>query len=113
MEIKDGEAHYYPLTYDEYVQRADKAFIADTPKAQETVKKGYVRNFNYAKAVKQLEEKIAKLEETLEELRQLRFEPEYYHDFKKMNALDEQIDQVHVEIDHLMETWEEYSTHLE
>ncbi len=113
LEIKDGEAHYYPLTYDEYVQRADKAFIADTPKAQETVKKGYVRNFNYAKAVKQLEEKIAKLEETLEELRQLRFEPEYYHDFKKMNALDEQIDQVHVEIDHLMETWEEYSTHLE
>lgn len=113
LEIKDGEAHYYPLTYDEYVQRADKASIADTPKAQETVKKGYVRNFNYAKAVKQLEEKIAKLEETLEELRQLRFEPEYYHDFKKMNALDEQIDQVHVEIDHLMETWEEYSAHLE
>ena len=65
------------------------------------------------KAVRQLEEKIALKEQELEELRSLRFEPEYYHDFKKMNELDERIDALHVEIDHLMETWESYSEHLE
>ena len=72
-----------------------------------------MRNFNYGKAVRQLEEKIALKEQELEELRSLRFEPEYYHDFKKMNELDERIDALHVEIDHLMETWESYSEHLE
>ena len=36
-------------------------------------------------------------ENELESLRELRFEPEYYHDFKKMNELDQQIDDVHVE----------------
>ncbi len=30
-----------------------------------------------------------------------------------MNELDERIDALHVEIDHLMETWESYSEHLE
>ncbi|WP_075878245.1 ribosomal protection-like ABC-F family protein [Merdibacter massiliensis] len=111
LEIKDGKAVYYALTYDEYMQK-DQQQPSIIEKEQEPAKKGYVRNFNYAKAVKQLEEKIAKKEEELESLRQLRFEPEYYHDFKKMNALDEQIDQVHLEIDHMMEQWEEYSEHL-
>ena len=111
LEIKDGKATYYALTYDEYMQK-DQQQPSIIEKEQEPAKKGYVRNFNYAKAVKQLEEKIAKKEEELESLRQLRFEPEYYHDFKKMNALDEQIDQVHLEIDHMMEQWEEYSEHL-
>ena len=72
-----------------------------------------MRNFNYGKAVRQLEEKIALKEQELEELRSLRFEPEYYHDFKKMNELDQQIDDVHVEIDRLMQKWEEYSEQLE
>ena len=49
----------------------------------------------------------------LEALRELRFEPEYYHDFKKMNELDQQIDDVHVEVDRLMQKWEEYSEQLE
>ena len=72
-----------------------------------------MRNFNYAKAIKQLEEQIEKKENELESLRELRFEPEYYHDFKKMNELDQQIDDVHVEIDRLMQKWEEYSEQLE
>ena len=32
---------------------------------------------------------------------------------ERANELDEKIDKVHVEIDHLMATWEEYSEHLE
>ena len=111
LEIKDGKAVYYPLTYEEYLEK-------DHPQAQhqpakEGAKKPYVRNFNYAKAIKQLEEQIEKKENELESLRELRFEPEYYHDFKKMNELDQQIDDVHVEIDRLMQKWEEYSEQLE
>ena len=111
LEIKDGQAHYYPLTYDEFIQKDTQR--QEKAESEEGKKKNYVRNFNYGKAVKELETKIAEKEEELESLRQLRFEPEYYHDFKKMNALDEKIDQVHLEIDHMMEKWEEYSTHLE
>lgn len=111
LEIKDGQALYYPLTYDEYIQK-DTHHEVKTGQ-EEGKKKNYVRNFNYGKAVKELETKIAEKEEELESLRQLRFEPEYYHDFKKMNALDEKIDQVHLEIDRMMEKWEEYSAHLE
>ena len=36
-------------------------------------------------------------------------EPEYYHDYTKMNELDEQIDDKHNEIEHLMQKWEELS----
>ena len=68
---------------------------------------------NLQKAIRQLEEQIEKKETELEALRELRFEPEYYHDFKKMNELDQQIDDVHVEIDRLMQKWEEYSEQLE
>ena len=111
VEIKDGQAHYHALTYDEFLQK-DAQKENEEKLRSEQPKKSYVRNFNYGKAVKELEMKIAAKEEELEALRQLRFEPEYYHDFKKMNELDEQIDQVHVEIDQMMEKWEEYSEHL-
>ena len=48
-------------------------------------------------------------ETQLEELRALRFEPEYYHDYQKMKELDDKIDDVHNEIEHYMQKWEEYS----
>ena len=56
---------------------------------------------------------IAKKEEELEALRELRFEPEYYHDYQKMNELDSRIDDIHNEIEHLMTQWEEYSEQQE
>ena len=46
-------------------------------------------------------------EEELNDLRELRYEPEYYHDYRKMNELEEKIDIVHNEIDNLMSKWEE------
>ena len=110
--IDDGKAVYYPLTYEEYMNR-DK--VPPVEKKQ-PVKKDSAkpeRYINYGKEISKLEKKIAVKEEELEGLRELRFEPEYYHDFKKMNELDERIDALHVEIDHLMETWESYSEHLE
>ena len=48
-------------------------------------------------------------EALLEEKRELRYEPEYYQDFRKMNELDEEIDQIHNDLAHLMEEWERLS----
>ena len=46
-------------------------------------------------------------EAELEDMRALRFEPEYYQDYTKMNALDQDIDDIHNEIAHLEKKWEE------
>ena len=56
--------------------------------------------------IKKIEARISELEELLEAKRDLRFEPEYYHDHQKMQALDEEIDVIHNEIHHEMEKWE-------
>ncbi|MEG0736545.1 MAG: ABC transporter C-terminal domain-containing protein, partial [Longicatena sp.] len=65
------------------------------------------------KEITKLEKKIADKEEELEILREKRFDPEYYHDYHKMNELDAAIDDVHNEIEHMMKQWEEYSEELE
>lgn len=110
--IDDGKAVYYPLTYEEYMNR-DK--VSPVEKKQ-PVKKDSAkpeRYINYGKEISKLEKKIAVKEEELEGLRELRFEPEYYHDYHKMQELDEKIDLVHNEIENLMQKWEEYSEKVE
>ena len=52
-------------------------------------------------------------ESELEELRNKRFEPEYYQDFRKMDQLNEKIDDKHNEIAHLEQEWEEKMALLE
>lgn len=111
--IDEGKATYYPLTYAEYLQKRsgkEPGIIAAAPK--NAVKKQPVRTIHYQKEVDKLEKQIAAKEEHLEELRELRYDPQYYHDYRKMNELDERIDDVHNEIEHLMELWEEYSSAL-
>lgn len=49
----------------------------------------------------------------MEALRELRFDPEYYHDYQKMRDLDDKIDDVHNEIENFMKKWEDYSEKLE
>ncbi len=43
-------------------------------------------------------------------MRALRFEPEYYQDYQKMNRLDERIDEIHNELAHLYDEWEKVSS---
>lgn len=105
--IDNGKAVYYPLTYQEYMQK-DATQLPDKRDVKKTEIK-VERYINYGKEISKLEKKIAEKEEQLEVLRELRFDPEYYHDYQKMNALDAQIDDVHNDIENLMETWEEYS----
>ena len=108
--IDEGKATYYPLTYAEY---SNKTLIETETKEIETTKPKPTKPINYASKIKKLEAMIAKKEEELEALRELRFEPEYYHDYQKMNELDSTIDDIHNEIEHLMTQWEEYSEQQE
>lgn len=113
--IDEGKATYYPLTYQEYSDKKKSVNpeIKSAVKPEQHAKGKSVRHINYGKEIAKLEKQIAAKESELEELRDLRFEPEYYHDYQKMNELDEKIDDVHNEIEHLMTLWEEYSEQAE
>ena len=103
----DGNAVYYPYGYqqfDEDQKQVEKEKVA--AKVTETQQKKPRRDPNAREAAK-LEKQIEQKEQLLEELREKRFDPEYYHDYQKMNELDSQIDDLHNEIEHLMERWEE------
>lgn len=77
---------------------------------QETEQKETKLDFAQQKVVKnrvmKLEGLISEAEQHLEDLRALRYEPEYYQDFAKMDELNEQIDQAVNELEHLMSEWE-------
>lgn len=106
LEIKDGQAIYYPQTYEEFVGKVE-ATIQESKqekKVEEVKKPRYV---DVSKELAKLEKQISAKEEELEALRELRFDETYYHDYKKMAELDAQIDDKHNEINHLMQKWEE------
>lgn len=109
--IDDGKAQFFPLTYSEYMNK-EPIPVVDTITIKEEKKKP-AKGINYKKEITKLENKIADKEEELEVLREKRFDPEYYHDYHKMNELDAAIDDVHNEIEHMMKQWEEYSEELE
>lgn len=106
-------AHVYNEGYEEYL--ADRA--AGTLKESAGQKKAEPEK-KAAPALdrtqrNQLKNRVARLESLLEEaeqdlesLRELRYEPEYYQDYRKMEELDQQIDDKHNEIAALMEEWE-------
>ena len=60
-----------------------------------------------------MEKLLEEADADLEALRELRFEPEYYQDYRKMEELDAQIDDKHNEIAKLTQEWEEKMTLLE
>ncbi|MEG1474222.1 MAG: ABC-F family ATP-binding cassette domain-containing protein [Longicatena sp.] len=109
--IDEGKATYYPLTYSEYMNKEPISILPKVEVISEKVKPE--RYINYGKEISKLEKKIASKEEELESLRELRYDPTYYHDYQKMNTLDSQIDDVHNEIESMMKTWEEYSEKTE
>lgn len=111
----------YNINYEEYLEKKGTGELAEAKKEIKEVSKQEVRSskltFNEEKAIKN---RIAKLEKLLEEadadlesLRELRFEPEYYQDYRKMEELDAQIDDKHNEIAALTKEWEEKMIRLE
>jgi ATP-binding cassette subfamily F protein 3 len=65
------------------------------------------------KRIKELEQLIQEGEAHLEVLRDYRYEPEYYHDFSKMEKLNAQIDEQHNVIAQYVHEWEALSLEME
>lgn len=104
--IDKGTATYYPMTYDEFMekQKVQKEELQTKPKIE---KKQTGRNDN-SRLIRKLEKKISEMEDVIEQLKQNRFDPSYYEDYRKMQELDNEIIQKEKELEHLMEEWELY-----
>ena len=63
--------------------------------------------------VRTIEELLAQAEEDVNSLEELRYEPEYYQDYRKMEELEGRIDDKKNEIAHLTKEWEEKMMRLE
>ncbi|MBR2066908.1 MAG: ABC-F family ATP-binding cassette domain-containing protein, partial [Solobacterium sp.] len=110
--FENGQAKFLDMTYSEYkegVSQEEKKVEQKEDKQQKPRNKQPLSKEGKRRRIAKLEEEITKKEEELEALRELRYEPEYYQDAQKMQALDEDIDDVHNELAHLMEEWEELS----
>ena len=115
--IEDGKATYYPMGYDAY-EEARNGVVQETPKKQEKApepvpaapKEKQLSPDGVKREIAKLEKQITAKEEELEANRALRYEPEYYQDYQKMNALDQHIDDIHNELAHLYDRWEKLSS---
>lgn len=117
------ESKVYNFGYEEYLDKKAHNLLIEAgketkPLVKETKEEsGKPLSFQEEKVLKN---RVAKLEKLLEEadadleaLRELRFEPEYYQDYRKMEELDSKIDDKHNEIARLTQEWEEKMTLLE
>jgi len=112
--LENGEAKFYNKTYDEYME-GESAKAAETVQASvqkkqtsEDTRRQMSPDARRREAAR-LEKEITAKEQELEDMRALRFEPEYYQDYQKMNLLDQDIDDIHNELARLYERWEEVS----
>ena len=114
--VESDKTAYYPLNYDEYLEKtrnpqsvpaAVKTVTATQETAVKTVSEKEKRE--NAKKAASLEKQIEKAEKQLDELRELRYQPEYYHDYRKMEQLEDEIDEKHNEIERLYRQWEQYA----
>lgn len=106
--LDEGSSSFLPMTYEEYEEGKTK--VEEEKKKEIIVEEKVVQKKLSPDAIKReinkLEKQITDKENELEEKRALRFEPEYYQDWTKMNVLDEEIDDIHNELAHLYEKWE-------
>ena len=117
VKFENGKAEFIDSTWDEYeagevtkasmVMETEKKAPEEENKAQETRRQ--LSPEAVKREIKKLEQQITEKEAELEDLRDLRYEPEYYQDYQKMNLLDQDIDDVHNELAHLYKRWEELS----
>lgn len=102
--IDQDKTTYYPDGYLDYIDQKKPEEKKEEKKETKPLKEVKQRpKYN----IKKLEEEISRLEDLLEEKRDLRYEPEYYQDSSKMQALDEEIDEIHNLIHAATEKWEE------
>ena len=109
----DETTEFFDGTYEEYMERTREKNIiqkAEVPKA--SVQKDEKKRLSpegRRRRLAAVEKKITETEAELEKLRELRFDPEYYQDYTKLNELDEKITALENDTARLMDEWEELS----
>ncbi len=111
IRFEDGKAEFINKTYDEYMESDEAKPLFDEKHEQQESSSEKTRRQISPEArrreITKLEKQITEKEAELEDMRALRFEPEFYQDYTKMNELDQDIDDIHNEIAHLEKRWEE------
>lgn len=110
--IDSDDTKFYQLNYQEYLDKTKGVeSLKKVEEKKEEVKKidSKTERENKRKA-ESLERQIAKAEDKLAKLRDLRYDEEYYHDYQKMNQLNEEIDQQVNVVERLMNEWEKYAS---
>lgn len=102
---EEANAILYKDGYKDYIDTKKKIEVKENKTIENVPLKQLKQKPKYN--IKKLEEEISNLEELLEEHRALRFEPEYYQDSKRMQELDDEIDEIHNKIHAAEEKWEE------
>lgn len=104
--LENNNATYYQYGYKEYVDASNE--INSKPIANIIEQeKPRLKQSSINTQIRKLESKIDELEKLIEEKRELRFDPSYYHDYKKMDELNEEIDDINNQIENAMNKWEE------
>jgi len=121
VKFDNGTAEFIDGNWDEYeagevakasmVMETEKRTPEEENQAQETRRQ--LSPEAMKREIKKLEQQITDKEAELENLRDLRYEPEYYQDYQKMNLLNQDIDDVHNELAHLYKRWEELSEEIQ
>ncbi len=114
LKFEDGNAEFINKTWNEYeegilLEQQNNANAMTEKQALVSKSESTRRNVSpeaRRREIAKLEKQITAKEQELDDMRQLRFEPEYYQDYKKMNDLNEDIDDIHNELAHLEEKWE-------
>lgn len=109
--IDNGEFHVNMLDVKKSLQEGDTVKIekTETKKAVDvSVEKRRLR-----KQIDKILEQLQTKHEEIEDLRDLRYEPEYYHDYQKMDELNAQIDKVNNELANMEQLWADYEETLE
>ena len=113
--LEMGEtSHLYDATYEEYLEKKNQGNIVEEKViVQESSKQSFIDIKAKKNRVAKLEKLLEEAELDLESLRELRYEPEYYQDFQKMEELEQLIDEKHNEIEQYSKEWEEKMLELE
>jgi len=105
--IENEKTTYYPDGYKDYIDTNKKVTQKEEIKEEKEKVSLKEKKQKPKYDIKKLEKEISELEELLEAKRELRYDPEYYQDSKRMQELDSEIDDIHNRIHAVTEKWEE------
>lgn len=104
--LENGEAKHFEYGYKEYLEAQKEEETKIVNSKTEIKEKRSKTSYNKTQ-IRKLESRIEELELQLEDKRELRYDEDYYHDFRKMKILNDEIDELVNEIERNMQLWED------